>query len=475
MIPAAFWLIALPFGAAPVVYFFRRVGVGAIVAAVVALFSAWLALRLPVGLGWRILGRPAELGPLSQISLVLLFTTTALLFLISSATVPFIAGVRKKVIDADVLTGAGRTFYPLSLGSLGFLVAASLAQHLGITAILVGMAGIFAVFIIQGSRLESIRAAQRFLILISLSLPLFLLVSWRIDVYQLSGLRPLPRSLQETALLAGIGFALWLAVVPFHGWVTATTAEASPISATFILVVFPIVAFLTLSQMLIKTPWLVQSSQLVWGMVLAGLVTASLGGFLTAFQRGFSGLMGYSALYDLGCTLIIFGLGGPTAILMGFAALTMRALALTLITASVSALRLQGTADDAFAQMAGAARPMPLAAAGLLGGGLTLAGAPLTIGFVLRWHLLQNLAGFEASGAILLALAGLGVVIGYLRGFRALLPTPADKRPGPPFQEPLLIAVFIVVLGGVCLVLGLFPDMLLAPLRELIGGMSLPI
>ena len=47
--PPALWLVALPIGAVPIVFLFRQVKLGAAIAAVMALFSAWLALRLPVG------------------------------------------------------------------------------------------------------------------------------------------------------------------------------------------------------------------------------------------------------------------------------------------------------------------------------------------------------------------------------------------------------------------------------------------
>ena len=71
--PQALWLIALPIGAVPVVYLLRRVSVGAIVAAVVALLSAWVAARLPTGVVLNLLGRTIELDRLSQITLSLLF------------------------------------------------------------------------------------------------------------------------------------------------------------------------------------------------------------------------------------------------------------------------------------------------------------------------------------------------------------------------------------------------------------------
>jgi formate hydrogenlyase subunit 3/multisubunit Na+/H+ antiporter MnhD subunit len=478
----ALWLIVLPLAAAPLVYLFRRTGLGALVAALVTLFLAWLALRLPAGVVLNVLGRTIELNQSSQLTLSLLFVASALLFLISSASGPFIAGIRNKAIDAGVLTGAGRTFYPLSLGVLGVLAAAILSRHLGITAILVQVAAILGVFVIQGSRLASIRAAQRFLVLISLALPIFLLIAWRIDLYQFAAETQTPRSLQQTALLVGIGFALWLAVVPFHSWVTATTAEASPASAAFILLAFPVVALLALIQLLADAPWLVNVAPLGWAILVAGGLTAGVGGLMTGVQRGFSGLMGYAALYDLGCTLVVLGLGGPAAVLVIFVGLAVRALALTLLAASVSAFRLQ-VPGDGFAQMSGLAARLPVATAGVLIGGLTLAGAPLTVGFALRWQLLQGLAHFEARWALALGLAGLGVTIGYLRGLRALLAVSESREAGRlrrqpgglVGQEPFLLLVIITLLGLACLLWGLFPDRLIEPVRAFTTELQLPL
>jgi multicomponent K+:H+ antiporter subunit A len=478
--PSALWLIALPVGAAPLVYLFRRVGVGAIVAALVAFLSAWLAIRLPTGLILNFLGRSIELGRLSQAILALLFATTAVLFLISSVSVPFISGVRRRTIEADVLRGTGRTFYPVSLGILGLLVAATLSHHLGITAIFVEAAAILAVFIIQGSRLEATRAAQRFLVLISLSIPLFLLAAWRIDLYQLTdGLQP-TRSIEQTALLVGLGFALWLAVVPFHSWSTTTATETSPTSAAFILIVFPAVAFLTLIQLLADAPWLINTSQLIWAMLVAGIVTACVGGLLTSLQRGYGGLLGYAALYDLGCTLLLLGVGGQTAVITVLGGLTARALALTLIAGSISAIRLQ-ISSDGFVQARGLAQRLPLATAGLMVGGLTLAGSPLTLGFALRWQLIQMIAAIDPRWPALLILAGLGVAIGYLRGVAALLTSsslPASSPRGSPqlfaSEEPLLLMVILIVLGLACLLLGVFPGWLIEPLRAATIEIFLP-
>jgi formate hydrogenlyase subunit 3/multisubunit Na+/H+ antiporter MnhD subunit len=474
--PPALWLIVLTLGVIPVVYLLRRTALGAIAAAVVALTLAWLTMQTPLGFVLNLLGRPIQLDRLSQITLALLFTVTAILFLIAY---PLTSFSRSRATNKGD-TGKGRTLHTVGLATLGVFVAASLSRHLGITAILIEAAVILAVFIIQGRRLESTRAAQRFLVLMSLAVPLFLLAAWRMDQYQVSGgLQPV-RYLQQTTLLIGFGFALWLAVWPFHSWLTTTAAEAAPPAAAFVLIAFPMIALSTLMHLLTDSPWLATSSPLGWAIVIAGGATALVGGILASVQRSFSPLMGYAALYDLGCTLAILGIGGQAAVITILVSFTVRALALALITTCLVDIRLHA-AYDGFAQITGLAQRLPVATTGLIVGGLTLAGAPLTIGFPLRWQLLQSIAEVDSRWPILLALAGLGVAIGYLRGFRALLlPQSAQNNKKQPstnvaltLQEPILLVLIITLLGTACIVLGLFPSQLIEPLQELSRGIPI--
>lgn len=481
--PQALWLIALPIGAVPVVYLLRRVGMGAIVAAIVALLSAWVAARLPTGVVLNLLGRTIELDRLSQITLSLLFAATALLFLIP-ALLPAVSRMSKSGLrSGSAKWSDSRTFYPVGLAILGLFVAASLSRHLGIIAIFIEVAVILTVFVIQGGRLESTRAALRFLVLMSLATPLFLLAAWRIDFYQLSGGLQTNGNLEQTTLLVGFGFALWLAVVPFHSWLTTTAAESSPATAAFVLIAFPIIAFSTMIHLLADFPWLVNSPQLVEAIIIAGVSTAFVGGVLASVQRGFSELMGYAALYDLGCTLAVLGLGGSTGVITILVSLTVRALALTLMAASVSAIRLRASSDG-FAELREMVQQMPVAMAGLILGGLTLAGIPFTAGFAFHWQLLRLMAEVDPRWSTLLALAGLGVAIGYLRGFRAaLLPRPSPKALPQParhrvvftLREPTLLLVLISLLAATTILLGLFPAVLIQPFQILAGGISIPI
>lgn len=476
--PPALWLVALPIGAVPIVFLFRQVKLGAAIAAVVALFSAWLALRLPVGVVLNLLGRTIELDRLSQLTLALAFLATAVLFLIPL----FSPSSASRSAHGGIKRGVERIFYPVGLAILGLFVVASLSRHLGITAIFIEAAAILTVFVIQGQRLDSIRAALRFLTLMSLATPLFLLAAWRIDLYQLSGGQIAAADLNQIVLFVSLGFALWLAIVPFHSWSTTAAAESSPTTAAFVLIIFPAVTFSILIHLLADLPWLVDSSQLVTVIIAAGVLTAFVGGMLAGIQRGFSELMGYAALFDAGAILTVLGIGGQAALITILVALCTRALALTLIAASTATLRLQ-VASDGFAHVKGLARRMPLASAGLIIGGLTLAGAPLTAGFATRWQLLRSIAEVNSYGPVLLALAGLGVAIGYLRGFRAILTLddPSQNQPGrspgsaPTFQEPGLLLLLVGLLILACILTGLFPSLIIEPLQRLTFGLTIPI
>ncbi|MFN8458571.1 MAG: proton-conducting transporter membrane subunit [Anaerolineae bacterium] len=485
--PPALWLIALPLGAVPLVYLLRKVAWGALVAALVALILAGLVIQTPTGVILELLGRSVELDRLSQIILTLIFVATAFLFLIpvvmrGAATRTLYkdeAKNKRVVLSPAVRARLGRTFYPVGLAVVGLFVAASLSRHLGFIAIFMQGAVILTVFIIQEGRLDSTRAALRFLILMSLATPLFLLAAWRIDFYQLSGGLQTAAASQQTIFLVGVGFAILLAVAPFHGWLTSIAAEASSAVAAFVLITFPAVAISALLHVLADFPWLVGSSQVINAIIIAGIATAFVGGVMASVQRGFSELMGCAALYDLGCTLAVLGLGGSTAVLTILVGLAVRALALMLIAACASAIRLR-TSRDGFAELRGVAQQMPVATIGLLLGGLSLAGAPFTAGFASHWQLLRTMVEADPRGLILLTIAGLGVAIGYVRGFRATLAPPenAGKNGGRlrfTLQEPPGALGLISLLVVVIILLGLFPAVVIEPLQILAAGISVPI
>jgi formate hydrogenlyase subunit 3/multisubunit Na+/H+ antiporter MnhD subunit len=372
-----------------------------------------------------------------------------------------------------------KVFYPVGLAVLSLMVAANLSRHLGITVIFVETAAILTVFIIQGQRLDSTRAALRFLIIMSLVVPFFLLAAWRIDLYNFSGGQVTAEFSRQTVFFIFSGFAIWLAVVPFHGWLITVAGESSPATAAFVLIMFPMVAFSTLLHLLVDLPWLIEAPQLVTAIIVAGVLSAFIGGGLAAVQRSFSQLMGYAALFHLGVTLALVGIGGQAAFSTILVLLVVRVLALLLVVAGIAAIR-ANVPGDGFAEIKGLAYRIPAAITGLMIGGFALAGMPLTAGFAPYWQLLQSLADMNAFWPVLLILGGLGVTVGFLRGFWAsLVPrknhTGRHAKTAVVFTEPPALLVMVGFLVVISVALSLFPWLLIQPFQQLFGGIPFPV
>lgn len=453
MIEPPLWLVILPMAASPLVYFARRWSVGVLLAALVAFLTGSLAWSLPPTNPFRLMGRLVLLDSLTQHVLALLFFTAALLFLIAWQL------------------PQGRELYPLGLVMLGLFAAASMSRHLGISALLMVLAAIAAAPVVQGGQSGATRAAWRLLVMMCLALPFLLLASWRIDLYREDVENAI--YLGQAAVFLGLGIAIWLAVVPLHGWLTAVGAEAPPIPAALVLTGFPLLGLVALLQVLTEATWFTWHEPSGQILLFAGLMALGLGGLLAAVQRSLGMLLGYAALFDLGSLLVALAVGGDGGAQAFYAGLAIRALGLGLVATATAALRLRA-GGYAFDALRGAAYQTPLAAAALMVGGFTLAGLPLTAGFFPRWLLIRDLAQVDARWAWLLVGGGLGVAIGYLRGLKAMLAPAADPNGPDPARPTWAVIIPLVALVALSVGLGFFPDPLLKVVQELLTAYPLP-
>jgi multicomponent Na+:H+ antiporter subunit D len=396
------------------------------------------------------MGRPFLFDPLTQHVLVLLYVMAAVLFLIAWRL------------------PQGRALFPFGLLLLGLLALAGMSRHLGVTALVITLAAIGAMPLLQGRQSGSTRAAWRFLMVMLLALPFFLLAAWRVDLYREDVENAI--YLAQAALFVALGMSLWLAVVPWHGWLTAIGAESPPVAAALVLTGFPLMALVKLVQVLNEATWFTWNEPTGRLILLAGLVSAAIGGLLAAVQRGFRPLMGYAALFDLGCLFVALIVRGGDIFCVG---LVIRALGLGLTGGATAAVRLWA-GDDGFAALRGAARRIPSTTVALMMGGFTLAGLPLTASFLPRWILLHDLAQVNLSWGWLLIGGSVGVAVGYLRGLRAMLSAPANSAGERPSSAPRLATIFLMALTLLSLGLALRPDTLLGIAGRLLAGYSLP-
>ena len=442
-------LIILPLTMSPIVYFLRRWPVVAsLSASVTALVTAGLCLRLPLNDPTYVLGRELVLDHPSQMVVVFIFVTAAILFLCAW------------------FTSQNPSFIPFGLAILGLLSGAATIRLFLFAALLLEIAAIVAVFAIQSDQQSPTRAGLRYLVVTALALPCFLVAAW---LFEFHADYPHNAALTEPAItLLALGFAILLGAVPFQAWLPAVAVEASPTVTAFLIGTTNPVLFLLLTRLFQQHLWLIADNQAFQLMTVGGLLTALVGGLLVLGQQDFGRLLAYAALSDLGCLLLSLGTASIEGLTAAALQLVNRTLALVLAGVGLAALR-RHVSSDAFADLGDVARRMPLVSAGLLAGLLSLAGFPLTGGFASRWPIYRLVYQENHLYAIVLVLSGGAAALGCWRGLFALLRPEAHPELE---REPIPTAAVMLILTLLCLALGLFPQLFLPPILKLVESFT---
>jgi hydrogenase-4 component B len=236
------------------------------------------------------------------------------------------------------------------------------------------------------------------------------------------------RTTAQVLLIAG--FAVKAGLVPFQVWLPRGYAAAPGPARAIMAGVAVNVGFYGLwrTLALLGTPPAWVTGLL---LVLAGL-TALLGIAHAAVQPGLQRVIAYSSVENTGLILAGYGVAlvgmttrDPRLAAAGLLAATLQIIAHTaaksLLFTTSAVIAPPGTADveapgdDDLDSLSGAARRLPWSGTGLAIGSFTLAGLPLTLGFVSEWFLLEALMQqFRVPGLgfrLVLALAGAAVAL----------------------------------------------------------------
>jgi formate hydrogenlyase subunit 3/multisubunit Na+/H+ antiporter MnhD subunit len=426
MIPGAAIFVGVPLLAAALVYVVREWRLAAVPLAMISVLGlAVFLVVLPYQPTGRFMGFGLDpAGPIVVLGrsltleaddrLALLFLYLASFFMIGSGL-----GVR-----------VPKLFAPAALATLGMLAAALFVQPFVFATAFLEAAAILAVLMLTDAQAArpTPRGALRFLVFVTFSLPFILLTGWLLELFAGS---PEDLSLLSRAtLLLTAGFAVLLAVVPFHSWIPSVAQEGSPPAAAFVFAVVQAAIVFFMLENLNQFDWLRSNPDVYALMRLAGVAMVGLGGAFAFAQRTFGRLMGYAVVADFGATLLAIGHGSTEGLRVGLVLIGLRVIALAVWGLGLAGLRAaRPGADDDFERMRGLAREQPVAAATVVLGGLSLVGFPLTAGFAGRWALWRLLASDYQSAAFILLLATVAVSLGYARGLALLVrhPLPADE------------------------------------------------
>jgi NADH-quinone oxidoreductase subunit N len=267
-------------------------------------------------------------------------------------------------------------------------------------------------------------------------------------------------------VLISVGICFKLAVVPFHMWV-ADVYEGAPAPVTaFITTVSKGAVFALLLRFFLPTEMPRGSAP---GIFLAAIAVASMlaGNLLALFQDNVKRLLAYSSIAHMGYLLVAFLAGGP---------LRVTAVVFYLIAYFISSLGAFGVVTvlsgpkrdaDRLEDYRGLFFRRPWLAASFTAMLLSLAGIPLTIGFIGKFTILAaGVGGFRwVLVGTFVVTSALGLFY-YLRVLVALyspLPTPAGiAAPAMPAG-----ALALTILTALLLGLGIYPGPLLKAISAL--------
>ena len=258
--------------------------------------------------------------------------------------------------------------------------------------------------------------------------------------------------------LASAGVAMMIAalalkagVAPLHLWAGAAWGRAGTLALMVLGVVSMVGALAALMRIgahALSAPAIGHGVQ--WGLAALGLASVAIGSVQAIGARTLPRLAAYAAAAQAGCILISLALGSQA----GYAAALVQIVALT--AAAMALLAGAAAAGEAhtLAALDGLGRRAPLAAIAFTAGALGLMGAPLTIGFLGRWRMIEAAVGvgwwWAACAAIAASLAGVfygGRLIERVYFRRANMSIQSPPRWGLAFAPALLAAIAATAWG----------------------------
>ena len=262
-------------------------------------------------------------------------------------------------------------------------------------------------------------------------------------------------------IVVGLGFKL--ALVPFHMWTPDVYQGASAPVTAFIAGVSKIAVFALLLR------YLGQSMGGPIFAVIAAMAMLSMlvGNLLALKQRNLKRLLAYSSIAHMGYALVALLAAGRQGALS--ATFYVIAYAFTIIGAFgiIALLSGRGEEVEELEGYRGLAWRSPWLTGALTLMLLSLAGMPVTAGFIGKFLLLTAGVGSQMWGlALVLVVSSTIGIYYYLRVIRTLYERREDEEPaGPPERVPLLGAIAVTGLTLLVVWLGVLPASLLSIIR----------
>lgn len=274
--------------------------------------------------------------------------------------------------------------------------------------------------------------------------------AWEIDALEDARIAAPAMASLGAALMIG-GLAIKAGAAPLHLWIGAAFGRAGSLAMLALGVVGALgalAALMRISAHALGAPSI--GGGVALGLAALGVAGVAIGSVQAIGAKSLPRLAGYAAAAQGGCVLVCLALGSQA----GYAAALVQLLALAAAALALLAGAAAAGGATNLAALDGLGRRAPLAGAAFTAGALGLMGAPLTIGFLGRWRMIEAAVGVDwwwaACAAIAASLAGVfygGRLIERVYFRRANTSIEAAPRVGFAFAPALIIAILVTAWG----------------------------
>ena len=295
-----------------------------------------------------------------------------------------------------------------------------------------------------------------------------------ISGFLLTGFEIGPGDPQITAVaiaLLAIGFALLLAVFPFHTWIPMLAEESHPYPSAFIFLFLPIAVLMLWLGFLDSFVWMRENPDTILFIQVIGLVMVVTAGIWAAVERNLSRMIGFAVLLDIGFSLLAISLAigndPVTYRVLFFAGLIPRGLSLGVFALALSALISRTNSFDVDG-IRGMVKKYPVISTSIVVSLFSIAGLPLLAGFPFKLGVIEGLSTQVPAISIWVILGAFGLVIGVIRMLISMVSDGVESEERTP--EPRLLVIFLAVGIGLLFLIGLFPSVYLRLITSFPGA-----
>lgn len=298
----------------------------------------------------------------------------------------------------------------------------------------------------------------------------FILIGQIAGTYQIDQLTMMASTIQNSGLfvpallLILLGAFTKSAQFPFHFWLPNAMAAPTPVSAYLHSATMVKAGIFLVARLL---PIFVGSALFHNLVTTIGLLTLCMAAFFAIFKEDLKGLLAYSTISHLGLIMCLLGIGSPLAVAAAVFHIINHATfkaALFMLAGIID--HESGTRD--LRKLSGLWQLLPFTATLTMITAASMAGVPLTNGFISKemffTELLANLSGgYVMLAAIVATLAGLFAVAYSVRLVHGVFFDGDVGRDVPnknAHEPPIGMRIPAIILATLCILVGIIPALL---------------